>query len=630
MAQTATMGPPLSPRETRRSGRRSAPSVSASASKSPDSDQPSREKASSSRTTSSSTNNRNKKLKQEDYDDAVEDRKQHGGASAASSGSNNGSNNSKAKRKAKDKDKQPNSANHGDADAASVDGQAQDAQEEEEEQGITRCVCGSAEDDPDAGEFMVQCETCKVWQHGLCMGYQSEDQVHDDDYYCELCKPEMHVELLKKLAKRPRQTSATSRQDPTVNSRVSRSHSPSHLLKQPSKRRNTMNSRDAAFDESLKEIIEATAAEAAAVQDTVEDANIPIPEASENGKKKRKRADDDNNSKKRTRSASTASDGQSGTAPPVDLPATEKPTTQASKPSGGRHKRGGRKAATVEVAAVELEEAVSTSGKRPGNNSRAKGSNAIKRPPLSQTVSHGSGAANHEHGTRRNQSGAGGSGQQPGVSAADARAYRNSHAYAVSQQTLFTSWNLPDYLSHLEQMLPSDTPQPLEVRAGGSNAGGAGSRGESAERTMERGVKVKWPAKRTSVGDMNKRVRALVEWVGREQASALDRGRRREALEKSLREQAGALAESNDTSEDPAVSNNADVSMAVCEPAPSSEQQNQPNKHAIESHLMSESALEMSAQTMKMMEELMEELIGFQERFGPGAKNRDRERRLAA
>ncbi len=36
-----------------------------------------------------------------------------------------------------------------------------------------------------------------------------------------------------------------------------------------------------------------------------------------------------------------------------------------------------------------------------------------------------------------------------------------------------------------------------------------------------------------------------------------------------------------------------------------------------------------SSETMKMMEELMEELINFQERFGPGAKSRDRERRTA-
>lgn len=53
------------------------------------------------------------------------------------------------------------------------------------------------EDEADAGEFMVQCETCKVWQHGLCMGYDSEDQVHDADYYCEQCRPELHGELLK-------------------------------------------------------------------------------------------------------------------------------------------------------------------------------------------------------------------------------------------------------------------------------------------------------------------------------------------------------------------------------------------------------------------------------------------------
>lgn len=54
----------------------------------------------------------------------------------------------------------------------------------------------STEDGPDAGEFMVQCEMCKVWQHGLCMGYNSEDQL-DEDYYCEECKPELHVQLLK-------------------------------------------------------------------------------------------------------------------------------------------------------------------------------------------------------------------------------------------------------------------------------------------------------------------------------------------------------------------------------------------------------------------------------------------------
>jgi hypothetical protein len=82
-------------------------------------------------------------------------------------------------------------------------------------------------------------------------------------------------------------------------------------------------------------------------------------------------------------------------------------------------------------------------------------------------------------------------------------------------------------------MLPTEVPKPLEVVAGVSVIGPGPGR-ESVERTTERGVKVKWPSKRTSVADMNKRVRALVEWVGREQASASDRARRREALEKAI------------------------------------------------------------------------------------------------
>lgn len=56
-----------------------------------------------------------------------------------------------------------------------------------------------------------------------------------------------------------------------------------------------MNSRDAAFDESLKEIIEATAAEAAAVHDAFLTNPIetePV-EGVSGGKKKRKRTDDD-------------------------------------------------------------------------------------------------------------------------------------------------------------------------------------------------------------------------------------------------------------------------------------------------------------------------------------------------
>lgn len=201
-----------------------------------------------------------------------------------------------------------------------------------------------------------------------------------------------------------------------------------------------------------------------------------------------------------------------------------------------------------------------------------------------------------------------------------ARAYRNSHAYAVSQQPLFTSWNLPDYLSHLEEMLPSDTPQPLEVRAGMAVNGNP--RGDSPERMVERGVKVKWPSKRMSVGDMNKRVRALVEWVGREQATALDRERRRDALEKALDERGEDEALNVEMSSVP----NARA-IAAEDAAAMNHDLTVQDKPRLVNLVNSQIRPPGTTSTMKLMEELMEELIRFQERFGPGARTRERERR---
>lgn len=612
MAQAATMGPPLSPREPRRSGRRSAP-FSSAPSKSPDSDLVPRQKDFPLRpalvSNNSSNNSRNKRPKQEDFDDPIDDKKN---GSSHSSSSTNGAPNGRTKRKPKEKDKQVAVLdNVTDTSLPPVEDVPADVAEDDE-QGITRCVCGSTEDDPDAGEFMVQCETCKVWQHGLCMGYQSEDQVHDDDYYCEQCRPHLHTELLKKLAKRPRQSSANSH---APASRVSRSHSPVYV-KQPSKRRNTMNSRDAAFDESIKEIIEASAAEAAAHGSVATNASDSVsanlnhsrtePEedidTALNNRKKRKRTEDDSVPKKRTRSASTTSDQQAARPetpingvqqrplPPPPLP----PPVSSAPKSSGRNKRSGRKPPPLESVNQDGEEAAPP---RRSGGGRAKAA-ANKR---AAAAAHGPGRSNSAEATR---------------------AFRNSHAYAVSQQPLFTSWGLPDYLAHLEEMLPTDTPQPLEVRAG--PGGGAGGR-ESVERTVERGVKVKWPSKRMSVGDMNKRVRALVEWVGREQAIAQDRQRRREALEKALKED--PANDSAASARGRSVASNADTHMNM-DDEDRTPNQNAGHNHPKANHVRSIDASK-STETMKMMEELMEELISFQEKFGPGAKSRDRERRTA-
>ncbi|KIJ67822.1 hypothetical protein HYDPIDRAFT_107334 [Hydnomerulius pinastri MD-312] len=642
MAQAATMGPPLSPRETRRSGRRSAPSASASTSKSPDSpasESATRTNQSAARPalSNNTSNGRTKRPKQEDLDDSVP----HKNAQSNGSASNHGNSNGRAKRRGKDKDKGHSSTDQvidsASTKLSSSTNAAEPQEEDAEEQGITRCVCGMNEDDAEGGEFMVQCETCNVWQHGLCMGFDSEAQLAGAaDYYCEQCKPERHQELFRRLAKKARESSTHSR---NTTSRLSRSHSPSHLLKPP-KRRNTMNSRDAAFDESLKEIIEATAAEAAAATDPPKsgvngsvNGEGEVHDDDPSGRKKRKRGEEDVPPSKRTRSASSASDRPevAVTVVPEELPPP--PPKRASggtaKSANSRNRRGGggsRKAAPAiidAVISVEGDEAPGPSKRSAQNNRKAVP--APKRPPPS---SHASGSVIQEHSNKRNHSGGG---TVAGGSAENSRAYRNSHAYAVSQQPLFTSWNLPDYLAHLEHMLPTDIPRPLEVRGSGVGLGGR----ESMERAMERGVKVKWPSKRMSVGDMNKRVRALVEWVGREQAGALDRGRRREALEKAL--QGIAIRSANSSIRDDRDAGGGGGDARGSPMVLDNTSHNFADSHAtVESTPLSTKVTvtapdsKASQSTMKMMEELMEELISFQERFGPGIKSRERERRPAS
>ncbi|KAM5534595.1 hypothetical protein V8D89_011799 [Ganoderma adspersum] len=303
---------------------------------------------------------------------------------------------------------------------------------------------------------------------------------------------------------------------------------------------------------------------------------------------------------KRTRSASVTSDRP----PPSVLARDETPLSTAKGPAGpppvstavrttnARNKRGGgRKSQAQDLASVDGDEAVSAQPTRKANRAKANNSS--------------------EHTTRRAQANAGGGGA---AGNSTSRAYHHSHAYAVSQQPLFTSWNLPDYLAHLEAILPTDVPRPLEVRGSVLD----GNVRESQDRTTERGVKVKWPSKRMSVGDMNKRVRSLVEWVGREQAAAMERTRRKEALEKVLQAHRRAVAAGDGALMD------IDASTADGAAAPR------------ENGLLTPSSAPLPAtdaagggedSTMKMMEELMEELIRFQERFGPGAKVKERDRR---
>lgn len=83
-----------------------------------------------------------------------------------------------------------------------------DMQEDEDE--AVRCLCGSEDypgpppvDGPDADifaaieltdevtGFFVQCDVCKVWQHGACVGIFSAES-SPDEYFCEQCRKDLH------------------------------------------------------------------------------------------------------------------------------------------------------------------------------------------------------------------------------------------------------------------------------------------------------------------------------------------------------------------------------------------------------------------------------------------------------
>jgi len=67
---------------------------------------------------------------------------------------------------------------------------------EEPEEEVIRCVCGATEQDEDSGEPWIACDQCGAWQHNICMGMSQYSEDLPKEYFCELCRPENHEELL--------------------------------------------------------------------------------------------------------------------------------------------------------------------------------------------------------------------------------------------------------------------------------------------------------------------------------------------------------------------------------------------------------------------------------------------------
>jgi len=132
---------------------------------------------------------------------------------------------------------------------------------------------GSALADPDVqadelGGLFIQCDVCKVWQHGGCVGIMDE-AASPDEYFCEECRKDLHkVTMSPKGQKYSRYLPVYDQQQNKNRKSSISKESDGHSGRDKDrnnrasvdsfgKRRSTMNSR-AAYDEDevLRKVIE--------------------------------------------------------------------------------------------------------------------------------------------------------------------------------------------------------------------------------------------------------------------------------------------------------------------------------------------------------------------------------------
>ncbi|KFY14316.1 hypothetical protein V492_02692, partial [Pseudogymnoascus sp. VKM F-4246] len=206
----------------------------------------------------------------------------------------------------------------------------------------------------DLAGFFLQCDMCKVWQHGGCVGIKNED-MSPDEYFCELCRSDLHKVFTASNGQKyshylplyqnqhqhhqtmSRSTSRASRaasfskdgtRSPRAGSKNGRPTS-SGVMSANQKRRSTMNSRDAAYDEEeqLRRAIEASKGEKSESTD---------------GGTRRKRGRSDSEEKpdftKRQRTLSNSPSPQKE-APPVFGPENDS-DAETTRPVGAKKIRG--------------------------------------------------------------------------------------------------------------------------------------------------------------------------------------------------------------------------------------------------------------------------------------------------
>ncbi|OJD14351.1 hypothetical protein AJ78_05286 [Emergomyces pasteurianus Ep9510] len=233
--------------------------------------------------------------------------------------------------------------NNGDPDdTLQAPGDEYDEEEGDEEE-ITRCLCGQQDypglpliyqdagsasatkqgmrDDQvqgtstsaeymqseEPGSLFIQCDSCKVWQHGGCVGIM-EEASSPDEYFCEECRKDLHKIItgsngqkssryLPVVGSSSISSSRSSSLDSSRNPKDKKSRGSSGPLS--AKRRSTMNSRDAAYDEEqLRRAIEESKEDSKSVADDL---------GSRRGKRSRSDSEANKHAAKRQRTGSPSS-----------------------------------------------------------------------------------------------------------------------------------------------------------------------------------------------------------------------------------------------------------------------------------------------------------------------------------
>ncbi|KAJ5099421.1 Zinc finger PHD-type [Penicillium argentinense] len=293
-----------------------------------------------------------------------------------------------------------------------------EAFDEDEEEEITRCLCGQ-QDYPglphsrrealtrgvvksegghpptdssdmlsdDVGSMFIQCDSCKVWQHGGCVGIMDEE-ASPDEYFCEECRKDLHkirgepngsrssTYLPVQPPSSPAPSSRASSRDISRRSKDPKSRN-SEGASNP-KRRSTMNSRDAAYDEEeqLRRAIEESKEDTKSIPDDTS--------TTRRGKRSRSDSEVNRNGSKRPRTSSpspTAVSKQSNPAsqPPSDDESKAKPATNGTRRhrATSRGQRDKEPAKETEEVETEAPEAANRRKERP---SRRKGEESEHEP----------------------------------------------------------------------------------------------------------------------------------------------------------------------------------------------------------------------------------------------------------